>query len=731
MISSDFDIKRLDFNNALFNELEGWKFAEENWPLIYILSDGNVKEAYIGETIDTISRMASHLKHSKKSKLKTVHLITSTKFNKSATLDIESNLIKYFSADGQYKLLNANIGLANHTYYQKDEIYKGVFSSLWDNLRSEGIVKHSLEHINNSDLFKYSPYKNLTKEQIEGLLAIINNLLEDNFRDIIIEGGAGTGKTILATFLFKLLNTDNEDFNFKEFGDEEDIFVSKIKELKQKYPKPKMALVIPMSSFRETLKKVFRNIKGLSSKMVVGPAEITKDKEKFDILVVDESHRLRRRKNLGAYFGSFDNACSRLDLDKHTCSELDWVVLQSKKSILFYDENQSIKPSDTLKFDFDKLKANIKTNIMKLKSQFRVMGGNDYVEYIDNLLHCNLNDLSEDFKSKKYDFKLFNSLAKMVSEINLKNNDYGLSRLVAGYSWPWISKNDNTKKDICIEGVELQWNSTNKDWIYSNNSINEVGCIHTTQGYDLNYTGVIFGNEISYNKVKDEIVINEEEYFDRNGKQSIKDPQVLKEYIINIYKTIMLRGIRGTYVYVCDDNLREYFRKHIQIFEEEKQVLNKIIINDNQFENSVPFYDIQVAAGNFSVEKNIEQIKWLLLPDDVRYNTDLFSCKVVGESMNKVIPNGSYCLFSKYYGGSRNGQIVLVEHSSIQDPDFGSGYTIKEYSSSKINITSDDWRHASIQLKPLSFDSSFKNIVLFEDELNSFKVLGKFIKVIY
>jgi DUF2075 family protein/predicted GIY-YIG superfamily endonuclease len=731
MISSDFDIKRLDFNNALFNELEGWKFAEENWPLIYILSDGNVKEAYIGETIDTISRMASHLKHSKKSKLKTVHLITSTKFNKSATLDIESNLIKYFSADGQYKLLNANIGLANHTYYQKDEIYKGVFSSLWDNLRSEGIVKHSLEHINNSDLFKYSPYKNLTKEQIEGLLAIINNLLEDNFRDIIIEGGAGTGKTILATFLFKLLNTDNEDFNFKEFGDEEDIFVSKIKELKQKYPKPKMALVIPMSSFRETLKKVFRNIKGLSSKMVVGPAEITKDKEKFDILVVDESHRLRRRKNLGAYFGSFDNACSRLDLDKHTCSELDWVVLQSKKSILFYDENQSIKPSDTLKFDFDKLKANIKTNIMKLKSQFRVMGGNDYVEYIDNLLHCNLNDLSEDFKSKKYDFKLFNSLAKMVSEINLKNNDYGLSRLVAGYSWPWISKNDNTKKDICIEGVELQWNSTNKDWIYSDNSINEVGCIHTTQGYDLNYTGVIFGNEISYNKVKDEIVINEEEYFDRNGKQSIKDPQVLKEYIINIYKTIMLRGIRGTYVYVCDDNLREYFRKHIQIFEEEKQVLNKIIINDNQFENSVPFYDIQVAAGNFSVEKNIEQIKWLLLPDDVRYNTDLFSCKVVGESMNKVIPNGSYCLFSKYYGGSRNGQIVLVEHSSIQDPDFGSGYTIKEYSSSKINITSDDWRHASIQLKPLSFDSSFKNIVLFEDELNSFKVLGKFIKVIY
>jgi N-glycosylase/DNA lyase len=98
------------------------------------------------------------LKNGNKKKLTTVHLITSDKFNKSVALDIESNLIKYISGDGQFKLLNANIGLANHNYYQKRE-YWNFFSSLWKNLRTQGVARHSLEYINNSDLFKYSPTK--------------------------------------------------------------------------------------------------------------------------------------------------------------------------------------------------------------------------------------------------------------------------------------------------------------------------------------------------------------------------------------------------------------------------------------------------------------------------------------------------------------------------------------------------------------------------------------------
>jgi len=97
--------------------------------------------------------------------------------------------------------------------------------------------------------------------------------------------------------------------------------------------------------------------------------------------------------------------------------------------------------------------------------------------------------------------------------------------------------------------------------------------------------------------------------------------------------------------------------------------------------------------------------------------------------MNKKIKNSSWCLFKKDAGGSREGKIVLVEHYNIQDSDFGAGYTIKSYHSEKI-ITEDSWAHKSIVLKPLSFDSAYKNIVLGENEITQLKVIGEFIMVL-
>ena len=285
------------------------------------------------------------------------------------------------------------------------------------------------------------------------------------------------------------------------------------------------------------------------------------------------------------------------------------------------------------------------------------------------------------------------------------------------------------KKNILFDGVSLKWNGTSKDWINSEGAIDEVGCIHTTQGYDLNYTGIIFGNEISYDKVNDEIIINSDEYYDKNGKQSIKSPLELKSFIINIYKTIMLRGIKGTYLYICDDNLREYFSKDIEIFENEVQH-KKILLLDEEIENSIPYYDLKIAAGSFGDDQIAGLTKYVELPVDINFSSDYFACKVFGESMNKVIPNGSICLFKKYYGGSRNGEIVLVESSDIQDSDFGSGYTIKEYESLKSIDNTGGWKHSSIRLKPLSDDKSFENINLVEDESVSLNVLGKFIRVL-
>jgi SOS-response transcriptional repressor LexA/DUF2075 family protein/predicted GIY-YIG superfamily endonuclease len=710
MIKNDlFEIKKYNFSQKLLSEIDGNHYVSGLWPLVYILSDGDVKEAYVGETTDALARMSNHLKNNSKNKLSTVHLLTSDKFNKSATLDIESNLIKYLAGDGQYKLLNGNLGLANHTYYQKNEVYWDIFKTIWSELKTEGISKNTLDHINNSDLFKYSPYKSLSTEQRLSLIEIVKSLLNKNTKSIIVEGGAGTGKTILAIFLFKLLHSTSEDINLKEFGDDEKEFFKLVNELRVKYPNPTIALVIPMAGFRSTLKKVFKNIKGLNSKMVIGPAEVSKNK--FDILVVDESHRLRKRVNLGAYFGAFDIVNKKLGFKKDSGNELDWIISQSTKSVLFYDENQSIKPSDVNKESFDKLKLNLNTEIRYLKSQFRVKGGNDYVSYVDNLLNCRFRKNDGIFNSNKYEFILFDSFGEMKKKIENNDKEFGLSRLVAGYSWKWASKN-NDIHDIEIDNYKLKWNSVASDWVNSENAINEVGCIHTTQGYDLNYAGIIFGNEISYDKNRNEIIILEENYFDKNGKQSIFDPNELKNYIINIYKTILLRGIKGTYIYICDDNLREYFKQHVYINEnkQEESKSHKTLKIPNIFEmiNLPVFASIGCGELMFadSTVQEVVSVKKNLLSMGSKY----FVLRTVGDSMNLAgINDGDFILCKKNYLPNNGDKVVAL---------IGDDATLKEFH--KINN--------SIVLKPRSSNSNHKDLIFTEDD--EVKIQGVMVRVL-
>ena len=724
-------VRQYDFSESLFDELQTNHYAKDLWPIVYILSDGKKYEAYVGETTDAYARMRTHLKHKTKKKLTSVHLISSERFNKSATLDIESNLIKYLSGDGQFKLLNGNLGLANHSYYQKREVYWNIFETVWDKLRAYGIAKHSISHINNSDLFKYSPYKTLTRDQILGLKEILHCILEDKYENVIIEGGAGTGKTILAVFLFKLLATDHQGLNFSEFREAQSEFLQLVGKIKSKYPKPKMGLVVPMSSFRSTLRKVFKNIKGLKSNMVIGPADVTK--EKYDIVLVDESHRLRRRNSIGAYIGAFNNAAERLGLDPATSHELEWVVRQSSKTILFYDEGQSVKPSDVKQEHFEQLKQSATTAIRRLKSQFRVRGGNSYVDFIDGMLRGDLPESTAPFQSRDYEFVLFDSIADLRQEIRARDKETGLARMIAGYSWEWVSKKDDTGelKDIEIEGIQLRWNSTASDWINSENAVEEVGCIHTTQGYDLNYAGIIFGREITYDKEQDEIVILKDHYLDPTGRRA-DNPEQLKQYVINIYKTVMLRGIRGTYVYAYDDNLRDYLAKFIPPFASATKVrrLQPLPSEDvRPFKNAIPVYPLDVAAGDFGDVQQVEDVDWVSPPEGVKPSEDLFVCRVVGESMNRVIENGAHCLFRKYQGGSRNGEIVLVEHTDFEDADFGSCYTVKEYHSKKYQ-DENGWRHREITLRPLSFEERYEPIVLKDDALSSFRVIGVFERVI-
>ena len=731
--NQDFEINKIAFNNNGLNSIQSQYFVSENWPIVYILNNNGVSQAYVGETIDTNSRIFTHLQTPSKSHLQEAHLISSRKFNKSVTLDIESNLIKYLHADGKYKLLNGNLGLVNHSYYQREDFYWDLFKNIWNGLISNGIAQHSLEHISNSDLFKYSPYKTLSADQRKNLMLIIDALLYENKKSVLVEGGAGTGKTILAIFLFKLMLTSDEDFNYREFGEDEKEFVDKVKQLKIKFPNPKMGLVIAMGSFRKTIKKVFRNINGLNSNLVIGPSDL--EYESYDILFVDESHRLRKRVNLGPYFKIYDRVCKALKLDKLNTSELAWTQLKSNKVLYFYDAKQSIKPSDVDAVDFENLKNASNSINVKLHSQFRVKGGNGFVDFVNNLLDNTFKNKEFKYNDTNYDLLLFENFSDFVNELREKNEKHQLSRFIAGYAWPWISKNDPDAYDIEIENIKLKWNSTAIDYINSDIDAQEVGCIHTTQGYDLNYAAIIFGPEIIYNPISKEIEIVKENYKDRNGTATIRDNAILKDYVANIYKTIMLRGILGCYIYVCDENLRNYFRKHIYLFKENKNRIIEIVDSKEikliPFENSVPLYSLKVAAGEFKFNESLPEEKFILVPNGVKITQDHFACKIIGNSMNKIVQDGQIALFKRYAGGSRNGLMVIAEYYDHQDFDYGSCYTFKEYYSQK-TVNEESWQHEKIILKPKSFDASYQDIVIDQNAINekTFSVIGIFERII-
>ena len=557
-MSFEYLTKDFIFDHTTFNQIKEEVPTYYVFPTVYIIYCKKTKQAYIGETTNILSRLKQHLVNPDKNQLKNIKVIFSHFFNKSSVLDIESSLIQNMLADNQFKLLNGNDGISNHKYYQKDE-YEHTFKDIWKNLQFEKLVKNDLLDIQNSDLFKYSPYKSLSEDQYNGIREYLFTLKnKDEKNSTFIQGSAGTGKTILAVYLIKLLLTDVDkddlDDNFEVSS-----LIELSQEVKDKLKKEKdelkIALVIPMTSLRKTLKKVFKSIHGLSQHMVIGPNDVSKDQ--YDLLIVDEAHRLKRRKNITGY-KEFDKTNKHFGLDNDG-NELDWIMKSSTNQLFFYDDKQSIRPTDVEKFKFDNVKENSST--IQLKSQMRVEGGEDYIEFIDKLLTSS-KELTP-FESNNYELKLFTSMKNMLRLLEEKEKEVGLCRTISGYSWKWISQK-TSGPDVTIDGVDLYWNRQSQDWINSTTQMNEMGCIHTTQGYDLNYSAIIFGSDITYNFETKKIEVIKANYFDRNGKAGITEEQ-LHDYIINIYKTIMYRGIKGTYVYCYDENLRDYFKNFITV----------------------------------------------------------------------------------------------------------------------------------------------------------------------
>ena len=569
---TDSKIQRIPFDRDAITSWANERPEHKNWPVVYTISD--LSEIYVGETTNAEIRMRQHLMSPNKDHLETVSVIIDENFNKSVCLDLESHLIRYFAADDKYKVINGNNGITDADYFQRD-LYRRHFNEIFDELVKTGALTRSIPDLVNSDMFKYSPFKALTNDQAIAIEGILESLFAEQDlvgrQPIVIQGDPGTGKTIVAVYLMKLLR-DIATSRPDEALDVDSVFSDFFQEgYREEAAAMRIGLVIPQLSLRKTVEKVFARTPGLDKSMVLAPFDLAGDIEKFDLLIVDETHRLQQRNNQPAAVLNTkfkDTNIKLLGMDDIHFTQLDWVKAISRNQIFLLDKSQSVKPADLPEHTVEALlnEAKATQHFFALTSQMRVNGGEDYIAYIGEVLRGTYSGDRKAFGT--YDLRLFDSFVEMQKAILEKEGIHGLARMVSGFAWPWATRS-GASHDIEVDGVKLVWNRRDYDWINSKTSLEEVGSIHTVQGYDLNYAAVIIGPDLGFDPESQKIVFHRENYHDKKGKENnrvlgkVYSDEDMLEFVINIYRVLMTRGVLGTFVYVVDPDLRQHLKKYI------------------------------------------------------------------------------------------------------------------------------------------------------------------------
>lgn len=534
---------------------------------IYIYISKDLSTYYIGKTNEISRRHNEHSKEKEKdtndlkyySKFSGGTLVVFYGYKVMGNLDyIERSLIKLFREWGNlynFKLLNERDGnKSDLCQIDRENIDLEVVKAILETLKKNLLLNfpiHTKKDGLQSILFRHSPFFELSEQQKK----VFNDVLIGKEHIYIVRGGAGTGKTVLLTHLIAKLLGGNIEHKLK--GE----------------PLKRIAVCLK-TNIKDQIKKIFKSIveKLDEYELYIDTwQKIIEEGEKtpFDYIFVDESQRL-----LKYHSNIFPRSQEVFLKERGKENVLNLLIGITDKIILFYDEKQSIRPTDINKIDDDKdyLKeynfSNKKVYNVVLNMQYRIKVNsysidlaNNYINYIKFMLGIS-NEKPDSSEFLKYDyFKIYDEMAEVDKYIFDKKQKFPFknSKIVAGYTRPNNRKCEKKNKKAWHE-IDKIWNRDYKKWAITNN--NEVGAIHSVQGYEFDYIGVIIGNDIEYKN--GQMQINKKNYYDQNGKSGIEEDKVLLEYVKNIYYTLLTRGVYGIRIFIEDEGLRNYWKKETE-----------------------------------------------------------------------------------------------------------------------------------------------------------------------
>ena len=526
----------------------------QNRHVIYIYY--GKKSFYVGQTDHFLTR---HKKHKLETKtdyrqFHTVIILFGQYVDGNSQNDLENLLITYLTADHENLPAREKRICRNKTegnqyvdYPYRKEVLTQVLAPFWEKELSEAGLVHqtSLSGLRNSILFKYSPFTELSGEQ----LSLIHEIQADN-GNFLIEGTAGTGKTVVLTNLAASLSACEQE-------------------------RPRNVGVVVKSNWVGIARKIFRAY-GIGKNITAGTAyQLIKRAKRFDVILVDEAHRLRWNspKQNHVTTGIFDPN----DPQKN---ELFLLGQLTDQMVLFYDPIQAIRPSDIPYPDFQRYIHQNGFQKRMLTKQFRIRvkdkgatyTADDYINGICTFLQIKESEFDPGvFQNPSEDayFGIVDSIHALFSYVDEQRQYHPSAqcRVLAGYARPWGSHyKSGHKRHMEFDWVEdethrWKWNSTHENWIDLPGSEDEIGSIHAIQGVDLDYVGVIIAKDMT---CRDGMVTAvKENYFDTNGtppKESFSIEE-LSEYVRQIYYVLLTRGISGIRVYFEDPALKHHFMK--------------------------------------------------------------------------------------------------------------------------------------------------------------------------